>query len=155
MEKTRIDFVRELLSRIESGVKMPYYYKVPGEFDIKKFMVSLSRHRSEYKECRDLRFSRFDDQIVIYRAEPYQWNQKRKDEYRLGGKKAKKETKIIHASVMSEDVYNGQFVPCKPDELSYTYTATMANVTCPKCREYITERMERTGVTAERFMKIW
>jgi len=62
---------------------------------------------------------------------------------------------IVHASVISKDVYNGRIVPCNPTEYSYKYTARMVNVTCEKCQKYIAERAKKEGIDPETFMKIW
>jgi len=59
---------------------------------------------------------------------------------------------IIHASVMSKDVYHGRFVPCNPHG-SYSFTHVAKDVTCEDCKKYVEERIAKENTDS--FMKIW
>ena len=61
---------------------------------------------------------------------------------------------IVHASVMSKDVYHGRFVPCNPQG-SYSFTHVAKDVTCEVCKKYIEKRKRIESVDPDRFMKIW
>ena len=61
---------------------------------------------------------------------------------------------IVHASVMSKDVYHGRIVPCNPQG-SYSFTHVAKDVTCEVCKRYIELRAKRDKVDPDSFMKIW
>ena len=60
---------------------------------------------------------------------------------------------IVHAGVMSKDVYNGKFVPCYPTDKMYTVTHRAKDVTCEDCKKYVEERIAKENTDS--FMKIW
>jgi len=62
---------------------------------------------------------------------------------------------IVHASVMSKDVYSGKFIPCYPLPKMYSVTHRAKDVTCEVCKRYIELRAKRDKVDPDSFMKIW